>query len=185
MSIVFQGNHMHRTLFLLGFLVCPFSASAQTSHQQHQSAYADQKTREIKSLSAEDIEELKRGGGWGFAKAAELNGMPGPKHVLGMGKELALSPSQEEDIRSIAERMRKDAIREGGVFLGLEQALEGRFRDGNIAEDELEHRLDLIEQSRARLRFIHLSAHLFVTKMLSPKQIEIYNRLRGYMADQQ
>jgi hypothetical protein len=181
----FRRNHMHRTLLLLGFLVCPFSASAQTSHHQHKSAYAGQESREIKSFSAEDIEELKRGGGWGFAKSAELNGMPGPKHVLDMEKELALSPSQAEEIRYVADDMRKDATREGGVFLGLELELEGRFKEGNIDADELEHRLDLIEQSRARLRFIHLSAHLTVTKMLSPKQVEAYNRLRGYAADQQ
>jgi hypothetical protein len=44
--------------------------------------YADQQTRSIKSLSEEDIAALLNGEGMGMAKAAELNGYPGPKHVL-------------------------------------------------------------------------------------------------------
>ena len=52
------------------------------------SPYAGQQTRAIKALSPEDLAGLLNGEGRGMAKAAELNGYPGPVHVL----ELAGSP---------------------------------------------------------------------------------------------
>ncbi|MBT3972460.1 MAG: hypothetical protein HOE99_01485, partial [Acidiferrobacteraceae bacterium] len=48
------------------------------------SPYVGQETRVIKSLSAEDIDDLINGRGWGLAKPAELNGVPGPAHLLEM-----------------------------------------------------------------------------------------------------
>ena len=57
------------------------------SESDYKSKYMGQEKREIKSLSNEDIKELRTGAGWGLAKAAELNGLPGPKHVLEMKKE--------------------------------------------------------------------------------------------------
>ena len=55
--------------------------TGQGSKESYRSPYAGQENRQIKSLSANDIQELKRGGGWGLAKAAELNGLPGPAQV--------------------------------------------------------------------------------------------------------
>ena len=50
------------------------SSGAAFGQQSHfTSPYTGQETRRIKSLSSEDIAELQRGGGWGLAKAAELN----------------------------------------------------------------------------------------------------------------
>ena len=46
------------------------------------SPYAGQEAREIPTLSEEDIRQLQDGEGWGLAKAAELNGVPGPAHLL-------------------------------------------------------------------------------------------------------
>ncbi len=53
-----------------------------TAGQEHASKYSGQEKRTIKSLSPDDIAELERGGGWGLAKAAELNGLPGPAHLI-------------------------------------------------------------------------------------------------------
>ena len=62
------------------FKVAVFALSLvihMTSLAQHGSAehkpYAGMQERPIKSLSDADIRELKRGGGWGLALAAELN----------------------------------------------------------------------------------------------------------------
>src|ERR1043166_1905183 len=44
------------------------------------SPYAGQQSREIKSLSDQEIDGLKNARGLGLAKAAELNGYPGPRH---------------------------------------------------------------------------------------------------------
>ncbi len=70
---------------------------AQSSiHSEHtdnntMSKYIGQENRKIKSLSSEDIESLETGTGdafGGLAKLAELNGYPGPRHVLDLGKEV-------------------------------------------------------------------------------------------------
>ena len=44
--------------------------------------YAGMQARAIKALSAEQIADLKAGRGLSLALAAELNGYPGPRHVL-------------------------------------------------------------------------------------------------------
>jgi len=48
-------------------------AIAQHAGHTPNAPYAGEEHRAIKSLSDEDIAELRRGGGWGLAKAAELN----------------------------------------------------------------------------------------------------------------
>ena len=39
--------------------------------ETYTSKYVGEENRKIKSLSPDDVEELKKGGGWGLAKAAE------------------------------------------------------------------------------------------------------------------
>jgi hypothetical protein len=68
----------------------PYSSFSDSNHS-HKSKYVGQEKRKIKSLSESDIEELKNGSGWGLAKAAELNGVPGPVHLLEMRDEIGLS----------------------------------------------------------------------------------------------
>ncbi|MEY9559504.1 hypothetical protein ABIA26_001845 [Sinorhizobium fredii] len=75
-----------------------------------------QQLREIKSLSPEDVAELEKGGGWGLAKAAELNGMPGPSHVLKMKREHGLTAEQEAQTQSVFRKMQREAI-VGGKWL--------------------------------------------------------------------
>lgn len=136
----------------------------------------------MKSLSPEDIAELRRGGGWGLAKTAELNGMPGPAHLLELKDQIPLTPEQVVAVTEIYERMRADAVAEGERFIAGEEALEKAFRAGTVSEESLRAMLHDIEQSRARLRFIHLAAHLGTPAPLSEEQIARYNALRGYGA---
>lgn len=161
-------------------LLLPATAGAQQAHQEHKSAYAGEETRSIKSLSEDDISELRRGGGWGLAKAAELNGMPGPSHVLEMAEKLNLGPDQERRVRAVFEAMQREAAAEGARYVFLEEGLETRFRDRTVSDATLEGLLASIEQSRARLRYIHLSAHLSLLDVLTETQIENYNKARGY-----
>ena len=63
------------------------------------SPYAGQESRNIKSLSQSDLLSLQNGSGeafGGLAKAAELNGYPGPRHVLDMDSELELTSGSED-----------------------------------------------------------------------------------------
>jgi hypothetical protein len=47
-----------------------------------QTPYAGMQTRPIKALSEQQVADLQAGRGMGLALAAELNGYPGPAHVL-------------------------------------------------------------------------------------------------------
>ena len=170
---------MKRTAIVLTILAVWGTASGQAPHREH-SPYAGEESRTVKSLSPEDIAELRRGGGWGLAKAAELNGMPGPVHLLELRDEIPLTPGQVEAITGIYERMRAQAIAGGERFLAGEEALEEAFRAGTVTEERLWEMLGDIERSRARLRFIHLAAHLGTPALLSKEQIARYNALRGY-----
>ena len=144
------------------------------------SPYAGEESRSVKSLSADDVAELRRGGGWGLAKAAELNGMPGPFHLLELKDEIPLTLEQVTAITAIYERMREAAVAEGEHFIAAERALEDAFRAGAVTEKGLRALLADIARSRARLRFIHLSAHLETPALLTDEQIARYDALRGY-----
>ena len=76
--------------------------------------------------------------------------------------------------------MRDDAIAEGERLIARELALETAFRDRTVTETSLRGMLDDIERSRSALRYIHLSAHLSASALLTDAQIARYNALRGY-----
>ena len=173
-------NRLPIVVALVTLCAAPSGEAAETGT----SRYAGEEARPVKSLSPEDIAELRRGGGWGLAKAAELNGMPGPAHLLELKDALALTPGQVEAITAIHEPMREAAIAEGERFIEAERVLEDAFRSHSVTEASLERMLADIERSRARLRFIHLRAHLGTPDLLTEAQIARYAALRGYHAHQ-
>ena len=124
------------------------------------SPYVGQENRSIKSLSAEDLAELRRGGGWGLARAAELNGMPGPAHLLELKDRIPLTAGQVTAISAIFKDMRATAIAEGDRLISREVALETAFRDGSVTDRSLQELLSEIGQARTALRYVHLAAHL-------------------------
>lgn len=171
---------MLRFAILLGALAIPFAASAQ--HGGH-SPYAGMETREIKSLSETDIEELRRGGGWGLALAAELNGVPGPAHLLELRDEIGLSGEQVTAIESIFVEMQAESKQLGEQLIAAEMAIEDAFRNEDLDDETLRGLIDKAETVRSELRFVHLSRHLSTPPLLTEDQIETYNRLRGYGSD--
>lgn len=146
----------------------------------HLSPYAGQETRTIKSLSEQDIKQLQAGEGWGLAKAAELNGLPGPAHLLQMKDEIKLSQQQIEKLKSVFDTMKNDAIRLGNKLINLEKDLNDAFATQNINRSSLKKKLAEIEKIRKELRFSHLAAHLETPGIISQQQIAEYNKLRGY-----
>ncbi|NNF48202.1 MAG: hypothetical protein HKN69_15695 [Desulfofustis sp.] len=173
---------MRILLLLVTVLLLPLSANA-ASHDSHRSEYAGEEHREIKSLSEADIDELRDGGGWGLALAAELNGVPGPVHLLEMKKEIRLSPEQIGQIEALFEQMRGQAIELGTTLIDLERELNSQFAEGTINEKLLRDLLEQIAQVRTQLRFVHLSTHLKTPDILTTEQIARYNELRGYSSD--
>ncbi|MBO6525018.1 MAG: Spy/CpxP family protein refolding chaperone [Balneolaceae bacterium] len=163
------------------FSLCILSSfNIYAQHQNHTSEYAGQEHREIKSLSEEDITQLKAGKGWGLAKAAELNGVPGPSHILEMASEIDLSDTQYEQIQSIFDEMQQQAISLGEKFISKEKELNSAFKEGEINPERLRELTSEIGLIRGELTFTHLQAHLKSAEVLSDEQIKMYNTLRGY-----
>ena len=78
----------------LAFAVLSLTLSAGAAQAQHAQPYSGMQARAVKALSDEQIADLKTGRGMGLALAAELNGYPGPRHMLELQKELTLSETQ-------------------------------------------------------------------------------------------
>ena len=142
--------------------------------------YAGQQTRPIKALSAEDIASLLKGEGMGMAKAAELNGYPGPIHVLTLAHDLKLTEIQRQQVQSIFERMSAAAKPLGTELIEREQVLDQLFAKGEITSDRLAAETAGIAELQGRLRSVHLAAHVETRALLNPDQIALYQQLRGY-----
>ena len=169
---------MIRVLLTLALLLPGFAAQASDGASAHRSKYAGQESRAIKSLSAEDIAELKRGGGWGLAKAAELNGVPGPIHLLEMKDKIGLDTTQHSAITTIYRRMKNRAVLYGNrliVWASGDGVLARTITDALLRTS-----LNAIAETKKELRYVHLAAHIETLKILSEKQIRTYNTLRGY-----
>ncbi|HEY7804682.1 MAG TPA: periplasmic heavy metal sensor [Orrella sp.] len=159
------------------------SAQAQTLHHGNNmshSPYAGQQNRTITSLSADDQEALSKGEGWGLAKPAELNGVPGPAHLLELGEEIGLSAEQTEQLQKLFRDMKAQAIALGNEYMAAEQALDDYFRKAELSDRTLRQAVDQAEQARANLRFLHLSYHHRTLDVITPEQVQKYNQLRGY-----
>jgi hypothetical protein len=142
--------------------------------------YAGQEKRHIKALSTSEIEGLKNGKGMGLAKAAELNHFPGPLHVIDEARKLDLSKEQLKLTRQLFNKMKQEAVMTGNKIITSEQQLDKMFASGKISEVQLQNKLKEIGKHRTQLRYIHLKTHLQQKKILSQKQIEHYDVIRGY-----
>ena len=135
---------------------------------------------EIRGISEDDIEGYRAGAGLGFALPAELNGYPGPRHILDFSDELKLNSDQLEEIQGLYDEMLPQAIDLGEQILQAEAELELAFREETITPEYLETQLDFIEGLRSGLRYVHLSTHLSTITILTTHQIQQNNVLRGY-----
>jgi len=160
-------------------LILFFCATA-TSGAQTSSPYAGQETREIKALSLDEINGYLSGDGMGFAKAAELNHYPGPKHVLQLADQLQLSEEQRRRTKAIFEEMNSNAVNLGKQLVQKEWRLDSRFVDANISDAELVQLVTEISVTQGKLRTVHLRAHLAQRVVLTQDQIRIYDGLRRY-----
>lgn len=164
--------------FIAALLACAglISPSAIASDQP----YAGQEDRGISTLSADDIRAIKAGEGWGLAKPAELNGWPGPRHVLDAADALSLTADQHARVEAIFTDMRAKAIKTGADYLAAEAALDTAFRSGEASAEEIARHADVAGAALAALRMVHLEAHLKTAPLLSRHQRAVYATLRGY-----
>ncbi|OGA07087.1 MAG: hypothetical protein A3D95_05280 [Betaproteobacteria bacterium RIFCSPHIGHO2_12_FULL_69_13] len=170
---------MHRIvnaalLCVLG--AAPFAVAAQPAP----SPYAGEQSREIKALSAQEVDDYLAGRGMGFARAAELNRYPGPLHVLELADRLALSADQKARTQTLRGEVQSRASVLGKALIEREAALDRLFASRSISRERLKSRLEDIAKVQGELRRVHLEAHLAQTEILTHAQIAQYAELRGY-----
>lgn len=144
------------------------------------SPYAGQQTREIKALSSAQTADLLAGKGMELAKAAELNGYPGPMHTLELATQLELSAEQKQASETLMNRHKAEARDLGAQLVQAERALDQAFASRQIDASRLAAHTDNIGRLQALLRKSHLETHLRQTALLTPAQITRYAQLRGY-----
>jgi hypothetical protein len=149
------------------------------SAQQHQ-PYAGLEQRAVKALSDQEIADLREGRGMGFALAAELNGYPGPVHVLEHADALKLSAEQREQTRALFAAMKAETVPLGERLIAQEAALDRAFAGRTVTPQTLAEATVTIGATQAALRAAHLRYHLVQIEVLSQEQVGRYNELRGY-----
>jgi len=115
-----------------------------------------------------------------LALAAELNGYPGPRHTLDLGKELDLDANQIAKLETLFVEMKKEASTLGEQLIALETRLDRMFANGHINESTLQAVTAEIGTAQGKLRFTHLKYHLITKALLRAEQIAAYEKLRGY-----
>lgn len=162
--------------------LCLLVILASAARADAPSPYAGQEFREIKALSPQEISELLTGKGMGFAKAAELNGYPGPLHVLELAAQLKLGEDQVSATEALFREMQDDAVQLGRRIVDFERQLDGQFAAHSVTPESLQRSLEQIGNLQSQLRRVHLNAHLEQYRLLSESQVANYMAIRGYAA---
>jgi hypothetical protein len=153
----------------------PASATAASP-----SPYVGMEQRRVKALSDQQIADLKAGRGMSLALAAELNGYPGPLHVLELADALELSNEQQSRTTMLVEAMKTETIPIGEAIILEESTLDRLFSEGRVTPASLDAAVSHISIAQGDLRATHLRYHLAMVEVLSPAQITRYAKLRGY-----
>lgn len=168
-----------RALSCLLLVFIPSCAAAPEGAPHHPSPYSGTASDSVRTLSAAEVDDLLSGEGMGLARAAELNGYPGPRHVLDLADSLALTPEQRAATESLFAAMQAEAVAVGREVLEAERALEAAFA-ASSAEPALRERVERVAERRGALRWVHLRTHLRMRELLTTHQVHAYDRLRGY-----
>lgn len=162
--------------FVIGIGILFISLSFFESDQP----YKGQQFREIKALSAEEIDNLLNGDGMGFAKAAELNQYPGPRHLLDDKAEMNLTPQQEEQLETLFIDMQNAAKQLGEELVSKEREIDLLFKSTKADSVVLAKLVSEAGEIRSKIRLVHLETHIKTRPLLSQDQIVRYDELRGY-----
>ena len=160
-------------------LVTPVTAQ-EHRHGQGHSPYAGLQDRAVKALSEQQLADLRAGRGMGLALAAELNGYPGPLHVLEFAEQLNLSAEQRRRVAEQHASMKAEAVSVGERLIAQETALDRHFKDRTITPENLATLTALIGETQGLLRAVHLKYHLAMAELLTAEQSRRYAELRGY-----
>jgi Spy/CpxP family protein refolding chaperone len=165
---------------ILAAAVIVLVAGPVTAQDHQHKPYSDMQARSVKALSPQQIDDLRAGRGMGMALAAELNGYPGPLHVLELADGLTLSTEQRQQVKALYEAMKVEAIATGEELIEAETELDRLFADKTVTPSRLAAATARVARMQGVLREVHLKYHLTTAQVLSPAQAMRYAELRGY-----
>jgi hypothetical protein len=171
-----------KALTVIATLSTPFmigNAAAQSPQP-----YAGMQARSIKTLSSEQVADLRAGRGMSLALAAELNGYPGPRHVLELGDQLGLTDQQRADVQRLFDDMAAEVVPLGEKLIAQEAELDQLFARRVVTPSSLGSATAAIGTTQAELRNAHLKYHLITSGLLTAAQMQNYPRLRGYAGEE-
>jgi Spy/CpxP family protein refolding chaperone len=145
-----------------------------------QTPYAGMQGRSIKALSDQQIADLNTGRGMGLALAAELNGYPGPSHVLELADKLDLSAEQRASMQRLFDSMKAEAMPLGSKLIEQEAELDRQFASRTVTPESLKASTAAVAATQGTLRETHLKYHLSTGSILTQAQMTKYAELRGY-----
>jgi len=169
---------MKKIWLVLASLIFVTSVNAETP-------YTGMQTRSIKALSEQQVADLGAGRGMGLAMVAELNGYPGPSHVLELADRLELAADQRAKVQHLFDSMKAEAIPLGSRLIAQEADLDGQFARHTVTPESLKASTAAIAETQGALRETHLKYHLLTGEILTPPQMLTYAELRGYGAGHQ
>ena len=147
-----------------------------------QTPYEGMQLRPVKALSEQQVADLGAGRGMGLALAAELNGYPGPSHVLELADKLDLSTEQRGSVQGLFDSMTAEAVSLGSRLIEQEADLDQQFASHTVTPESLKASTAAVAATQGVLRETHLKYHLSTVALLSPGQMQRYAELRGYGA---
>lgn len=166
-----------RTICVSASLAALLVASAMPAGAQ-QTPQSGHKGGGPQSMQMREHRSLMQGRGMGMARIADVNGYPGPMHVLQHAEALELSEEQRAQTAEIRDRVRNEAPAIGEQIVAAEKRLEAMFAEGEVEPAAMDALLSEIADLRARFRSVHLTAHLDQARVLTEAQIEQYMELR-------
>ena len=85
-------------------------ATGVCGNVQAQQPYAGLEKRPVQALSDQQVADLRAGRGMGMALPAELNGYPGPSHVIELADKLTLTDAQLATAKTLFGSMKAEAV---------------------------------------------------------------------------
>lgn len=137
-------------------VIAAILAASNAAQAQHTPAspYTGLEARPVKALSDEQIADLRAGRGMGLALPAELNGYPGPVHVLELDEKLALTGEQRTRVEELHTAMKAETVPLGERLIAQETDLDRQFATKSVTSASLQcrhgrHRGDAGRPSRS------------------------------------
>ncbi len=96
----------------------------------------------------------------GLTLAAELNGYPGPSHLLELAAQLGLSDDQRSHIQGLFDAMKAETLPIGERLISQERMLDALFATHTATPEAIAAATATIGDTQAMLRAAHLKYHL-------------------------